>query len=145
MNIARFHDWPERLAQYLADNSSRPFEWGTYDCCLFAANVFEVLTGVDPAKELRGTYSSARQAAVILSEHGCMEALVEELLQPFAAETVPVLCAQRGDVVLVKNHSQVLGEYALAIVGMDGKLVIPAEHGLISIPLNNSAIKAWRI
>jgi hypothetical protein len=145
MNIPRVHDWPERLAQYLAENCSRPFEWGSFDCCLFAANVFEVLTGMDPAKELRGSYSSAREAAVTLARHGGMESLIEEVLKPFAAETVPVLCAQRGDVVLVKNHSQVLGEYAIAVVGMDGQLVIPSEQGLISIPLNNSAVKAWRI
>lgn len=144
MKAPRHYDWPERLGQYLQDCSERPFVWGQHDCCLFAADVIQTLTGVDPAAELRGTYESALGAARVIKDNGGFEGFIDSLAAKLEVEEIHPGLAQRGDVVMVKSENQLLGEMALAVVGLDGKLVVPGERGLITLP-SDTAVKAWRI
>lgn len=144
----RFHDWPERFANYLRECRDKEFAWGAHDCVLFAANVVEVLTGVDPAKEVRGVYDDARSALEFIRDGGGLEKLVDAVLESCGLlAVIPPGLAQRGDVVLLRNHRQApwAGEYALAVVGLDGALLVPAAKGLERLPLDEAAVKAWRI
>ncbi len=42
-------DWPARLRTIIEAARERPFSWGQHDCCLFASDAIEAMTGVDPA------------------------------------------------------------------------------------------------
>jgi hypothetical protein len=86
-----------------------PFEWGRHDCCIFAADAIEVMTGVDMAECLRG-YTTALGAARRARLHGAGPA------DPFGVESWPALAfleeippsfARRGDLILVSSvHSR---------------------------------------
>ena len=45
------------LATFLREHAASPLVWGEDDCSLFVANWLRASRGVDPALDLRGTYS----------------------------------------------------------------------------------------
>ena len=84
---------------------TRPFSYGDHDCCLFAANVVEAMTGVDPATEWRGRYCSKRGAYQFIQELGGLGKLVSSVFgEPVCRNQV-----HKGDLALME------------IVGVDGK------------------------
>lgn len=50
----RRDDWRARLSAFIADRRDDPFAWGSRDCCLFAADAVEAMTGADFAVRFRG-------------------------------------------------------------------------------------------
>ncbi|MGP9796210.1 DUF6950 family protein [Halomonas sp. 86] len=92
----RYRDWTTQLHATIKAASERPFSWGEFDCCLFAADCCVAICGIDPAAEYRGRYTSEMGAKRVLSNtHGSLEAAWDACF-----ERVPVKMAQRGDVVL---------------------------------------------
>ena len=131
----RYQDWPERLHQIVADSHVKPFAWGQHDCCLFAANVVMELIGVDPAAELRGTYSTALEAARILKDRGGVREIASTVLHE-----IPPMTAQRGDVVMV--HTDAHGD-ALAVC-LGAHCAAPGVESLQYLPMSRS-VAAWRV
>jgi hypothetical protein len=124
--------WESKLAEYLENVG--PFEWGQNDCCLFAANAVEVITGTDPAKKYRG-YKTKLGAAKKLKDLGIEGAWSKEFGDPIN----PKLC-KRGDVVLFQNgQEQSIG------VCMGTKFAAIAEEGLIMLDMQKHAIMGWKI
>lgn len=139
--MKRFEDWPTRLDAFFLSRKNEPFVWGKNDCCLFAADAIVAMTGEDFAARFRGTYDDLKSAVKILREMGkSISGLASDLAK---LEEIPILFAQRGDVVLIDGE---LGE-SLGIVALDGVSIagpgVDAE-GLIFLPINVSK-KAWRI
>src|SRR5579875_1052465 len=114
MSLKRTQHWVTReLDAYLRDTASKPFAWGSNDCCLFAANAIEAMTGVDIADDFRGKYTDeasafaliklvtggstvADAAAYCANKHGLKEWLNKD------GKPTP-LRALRGDLVVVDN------------------------------------------
>ncbi len=132
---ARLIDWPELLAAFVESRRDAPFSWGGNDCCLFAADAVQAMTGTDPAADVRGTYSTALAAAHLLDELGGVEAIAAARLGP----EVPVALAGRGDAVAIDaGQGMSLGIYIGAHVA------VPAADGLAFLPVAQAA-RAWRI
>ena len=127
----RLDGWEKRLNEYLS--TVGPFEWGTNDCCLFAANAVVVITGKDYAKEYRG-YKTAKGALSKLKDLG-----VEGVATKALGEPKPPAFAQRGDVVAVKTGDEI----ALGIC-IGAKIAAVGQDGLIMLPLSE-ALKAWSV
>lgn len=109
-----------------------PFEWGTLDCCLFAANVVRDLTGVDYAADFRDMYDTETGALKIIAAHGSME----EFLHNMLGDSQAPLTARRGDFVLGQPENPALGI-------CDGSgAVFKAPDGLTRLPLAD-CIRAW--
>lgn len=141
MAVLRFQDWTSRLDAVLRETANRGLEYGQLDCCMFSANVVLAMTGFDPAHDLRGKYDSEESAYALMREkfNGGIEKTVSALARRSGFEEIPVLMAQRGDVLLVGNR----GRQASGIVGMDGQAVIfPKE--LTHLPIRH-ARRAWRV
>jgi len=135
--LVRLAHWPEQLAALLFARLSMPFAWGANDCCLFAADAVQATTGADPAAHLRGSYSTAPQAARVLATHGGVRAIATQALgQPLPN---PAL-AQRGDVVCVPLD----GRDTLGVVAGDGQWCAPGEHGLVYRPMAEVQT-AWKV
>lgn len=111
-----------------------PFVWGWNDCAVFAASCVEAVTGEDPAADLRGTYSTAFEAADVLQGLGGLESIADARLGP----PVNPKLAQVGDIAMC----QVEGRDALAVV-MGSHLLAPGESGLVPVPILE-ARKVWR-
>lgn len=135
----RVSNWPRHLADYLESRHDMPFEWGKNDCCLFVADWLVILTGIDPADELRGTYDDAATAGVILESHGGLESMVSARFAADGWHDEPPVFAQRGDIVTCDTPDGVgLGVCAGSTIAMPGK------SGLVHAPMT-LARKAWRI
>lgn len=138
--MARLPDWEQRLADFVAGNADRPFEWGAWDCILMACAAVEAMTGVDPAAEYRGRYSDAKGAARALRELG-QGTLARTVDAEF--EACPVGKAGRGDLVLVDGSIGIcMGGFGLFVGEVeDGDGIAP---GLIRIPRNDFEA-AWKV
>jgi len=124
MKLVRFHDYPERLAEFIESRRSMPFEWGVTDCCLFAADGVLAQTGIDLAANWRG-YSTAREAAGLIQRVGGLAAFAEALTEK------PVGRAFRGEVVLVELD----GRDTFGLVAGNGHWCGPGESGIVFRPM----------
>ena len=92
----RKRDWTTQLAHTIKAAIERPFSWGEFDCCLFAADCAVAVCGADPAEAYRGKYSSEAGAKRLLKKlHGSLEAAWDACF----ARVQPGLI-QRGDIAL---------------------------------------------
>ena len=130
----RHPDWPGRLDAVVSAAARRRFRYGDFDCCLFAADVVNAITGVDRAAELRG-YRSRRQALVILERAGGFVPLVTRLLGP----AIPAAQAGRGDVIF--GYPIVDGAVGVCL----GRSVAFAGPKGVSFYPRSVAALAWRI
>lgn len=130
----RVHHWGSSLAALVAARMHQPFAYGQQDCSLFAADCVLITTGADPAADLRGTYSTETEAALIVKNGGGLAAIAAARL---GAEIAPRL-AQVGDIAMC----QVEGRDALVVV-MGSHLLGPGKAGLVSLPVS-AARKVWR-
>lgn len=92
----RYRDWTTRLSEVIKAASERPFSWGEFDCCLFAADCAAAVCGTDPAQAYRGTYKTEAGAKRALKKnHGSLEAAWDACFT-----RVPPAFIQRGDVAM---------------------------------------------
>jgi hypothetical protein len=140
------HERVKSLVAFVAANKDARFEWGKWDCALFAASGIQAMTGTDIASDFRNGYtdeagamatikavcggtSVADAAAYCASKHN-----LKELAHP--------LMAQRGDLVIVEDS----GRLVAGLVNSNGRHVVAAgQSGLNTrIPIGNVK-RAWRI
>ena len=142
--MVRLSDWQSRLSTYLVSCAHTPFRYGHLDCGLFVAGAIQAISGVDVAKELRGKYktrSEALEQITLLCGSPTMEAVAVYLANENGFPEVPVLCAQRGDPVVLKSGRR----STLGIIAMHGTEVLtPYRHGILRVPLS-LATRAFRI
>jgi hypothetical protein len=133
----RHRDWSIRLNKYIEEHFDTPFEWGEFDCCLFAADAVMAMTDIDFAEEFRGHYATAIGAKRILRKtgKGSIKQTVESKFGPMKSR----LSAGRGDIVLINTS---WGE-ALGIVAA-GKIWAPSENGLTTMSMQ-CALGCWRV
>ena len=136
--IERLPNWPEAFAAALAHVQNTPFEWGKNDCCLFACNVVEAITGTDLAGPFRG-YKNRAEAFKVIKGYGGIGKLAESVAQKYGIPEIEPLKARRGDVCLFNNGN---GE-TLGICR--GDLVLaPSKEKLDGLPVSK-VLRAWEI
>ena len=132
--LTRLRDWPERLDALLRARAETPFAWGHNDCCIFAADVVQALTGHDPMRALRGLYASRRDAQRLLGTLGGFEATITGVLGP----RISSMQVTVGDVLLIHNA----GREMLAVCN-GVSAVAPGRAGLVAVPVVDVRA-AWR-
>lgn len=127
--LTKHNRWPATtLAEYITAALTRPFEWGTHDCVLFAARWLEYQTGKDYLSDLP-KWSTKEEAEAILKEGGGLQKMVDERL-----ERVDVNYAVEGDLAF---HQDALRLFS------GGQICGPSESGLLFFS-RMEAICAWR-
>lgn len=127
-------DWHNRLIAVIRAAEKRPFLWGEHDCCLFAADCAEAMTGDNFAEGWRGTYDSETGAKKALLRGG---GSLEKVLAKYLDE-VPVKMAQRGDIAIVESAGT---RCAGVIYG--GGVWVPGETSLVCLRVK--PMSAWRV
>lgn len=127
-------DWHNRLIAVIRAAEKRPFLWGEHDCCLFAADCAEAMTGDNFADGWRGTYDSETGAKKALLRGG---GSLENVLAKYLDE-VPVKMVQRGDIAIVENAGT---RCAGVIYG--GAVWVPGETGLVCLRIK--PLSTWRV
>jgi hypothetical protein len=134
------------LSRFLNDAAGRPFQWGDWDCLLWLAEWVRVNRGIDPAADLRGSYSTMLGAARIVRAGRGMVRLVGDRVSAFGLASAKF--GARGDIAIVPvagPGSEHFGNVAGAIL-MDGTAALICQDGLLFNRLADSPpIAAWRI
>lgn len=130
----RVNGWETALAAVVAERRKDTFELGKNDCCLFAADCVQAVTGVDPAASLRG-YIGTIGAARVLRENGGLTGILNSRF-----EQIDVRIAQRGDVVVVTGDD---GKELMAVV-VGKTAVAPAPAGVAHFN-SDRWLSAWRV
>lgn len=139
-HVVRREDWLSRLSALLIAMKGRAFAWGENDCCTFAADAIEAVTGLNPVPDLRGSYSTRVGAMRWLADRGYagLAPALDALCGGVKLSTP--LMARRGDIVLVQ-------EFGLGVVDGTGATVacLAADHdGLVPLPLRSARV-GWAI
>lgn len=140
--LTRCSGWEGMLNAHIEKHLTLPQEWGKYDCCLFTCDWILACTGVDPAKDFRGTYKTKVGAyRAIKAFAGDLQGVAERIFAELNMDPVAPLMGRRGDVVMVKGN----GGNALGIIDMSGRAVaVQGKDGLEFVPAVH-ALKAWRV
>jgi len=128
-------DWQLQLSAFVQERSDRPFDWGSNDCCTFAAGAVEALTGRNPMAGIE-SYATEFGALRMVEEGGGLHALATSLL---GASVSPLLAAV-GDVVLVMNA----GREMLAVCNGTNAIAPGMSGGIVALGMN-AALAAWKI
>ncbi|NWO06875.1 MAG: hypothetical protein HLX50_14620 [Alteromonadaceae bacterium] len=132
--MKRLNDWPTQLANFLLEKQKQPFEWGSNDCCLFAADAILAMGGRDVAKDVRGRYKTAIGAHRIMKKLGSgslVELLTQRLGEPDGLIT-------RGSIIVVESN----GELVAGVFYQ--KPWALTERGLQGMPLE-SIVQSWSL
>jgi hypothetical protein len=141
--MTRVKQWEKVLAAQLKAARSKSFEWGVFDCCLFAADVVQALTGVDLMSEFRGKYDTELSAYRLIRTSGGddLYAAVSKQTTAQGMTEINPRTAQRGDLVLVNSADR----QAMGVVGLDGRFAVcaamPSGVTLVAMP---DWLHAWR-
>jgi hypothetical protein len=142
--MIRLNDWQSRLSEYLTSCAQQRFRYGVLDCGLFVAGAIAAMTDVDVAAELRGKYSSRREAFASIQRlcgRPTMPAVADYLAARFEIAETPVAFAQRGDPVQLRRGRAA----SLGLVAMHGtEILTPFADGLLRLPISH-ATRAWHI
>ncbi len=130
----RIENWPTVLMDMVEKAESEPFVWGKNDCCLWVADVVLAITSRDFAVNLRGKYSTEKEATLLYDGY-----TLKHLIGSILGASVSVNFAQRGDVVMCKFKA---GETLGICIG--AKAVFKTETGIIQVPILRCDF-AWRI
>jgi hypothetical protein len=142
--LTRHSNWQTDLQRFLESRCFTPFRHGSFDCCLFVCGAIEAMTGVDAGAPLRGQYDSYERGLRVVAKYAgraSVEAFIERLSIEHNMPEVPPLCAQRGDVVLLRHAP----DFSLAFIGLDGNVLgASLLRGFERVSLN-LAVRAWRV
>ena len=142
MPTPRNPDWPEKLADVIRNSQTRRFEYGTFDCCLFANDAIRAMTGVDIMHGLRGVYRDADSAHRVIKQFGVsLDDAVGYVASTYGWRKwdVPTK-ARRGDLALVDLR----GNPAAGIVTTAGVVGPDRRGGLLTLPTRH-ILAAWSV
>jgi len=144
MHLTRLPCWQSALDDFLTAHRERRFQYGVWDCCLFACDAIEVMTGVDVAVQFRGRYHSRTEALRAIRDYAgevSVRAVAERVTEAYAMPQVHILRARRGDVALIRRPR----DYSLGIVALNGTDVVTVTpQGLQRIALSN-VVCGWHV
>jgi hypothetical protein len=146
MPLKRKLHWDTRhLHQFFLDTANTQFEWAKNDCCIFAANAIEAITGVDIADDFRGKYtdqlSALRLIATVTGGSTVADAAAHCATKHGLVEHAYPLMAKRGDLVVIDNG----GTLIAGVVHLNGMHVISVgESGAVRLPIT-SVVRSWSL
>ena len=125
----RCNDWEKRLVSTIQAHDA-PFAWCGNDCCQFALDVVEAVTGRHVAHDYR--YTNKRGALMLMKRAGGVVGIVDGILNRTDRP-------MRGDIVADEYE----GKFCLGVcLGAVSAFISPV--GMEYKPLSNLSI-AWRI
>lgn len=102
--MARVDNWHSKLTAHINARRTRKFEFGYHDCVQWVASCVYVVTGVDHAASVKGTYSSGESAyRALLKNTTAMN--LKELFATKFGEPQHIAFAREGDVVYKNSNA----------------------------------------
>lgn len=138
--MQRISDWEKVLHEQVLAAQKKQFQWGTFDCAMFACDCVQAIAGVDPAAAYRGKYANESAAKEIIGANFLKFA--HGIAMASGMDPIHRGYARRGDVVLV-NNGTMLG--ALGIVSHRGDFAwCAAQKGLARVSSHRWLV-GWKV
>ena len=129
--MTRLRNWTVNLNRVISSYTDTPFQWGVFDCCVFASECCNAICGKDPYAEFRGRYSTKIGAyRIIKNSYGSLEAVLDSYFQK-----IDINFVQRGDICTYGDGD------GLAV--FNNGWFSTAESGVRRI--NIEPLNAWRV
>ncbi|MCW2763970.1 MAG: 19, gp19 [Marmoricola sp.] len=136
---------------YMAECMSKRFQWGTFDCFLFAAGAVQAKTGVDHMANLRG-YGDETSAAILLQDRfgtlNLRDVFLEVAGHANAKQVPHIQAAYNGDIACVQwphkfeKASVINQSTGLGVVYRD-KVYACAPGGVFRVPPTHRVLDIW--
>lgn len=137
--MKRLPDWDIKLSEFLKENRERDFEWGKWDCCIFANACLKAISGKDVIpKTLKWTDEESAFKA-IKEYGGTLDKALEKAALAAGMEAVDVNFVTTGDLVVVMDENKPVAGIS------DGSRVMSPSDGGYAFSLPSTIEKAWRI
>jgi len=139
MSIKKLPDWDVRLRAFLKENRERDFEWGEWDCCIFADLCIQEMSGqrVIPESLTWHDEESAMRAIVDYSE--TLDKGLEKACLAAGMVIIKPQYITTGDVVVVLNENKPVAGIS------DGTRVMSPSDGGYAFSMPSTVEGAWRI
>ncbi len=125
--MKRISTWEINLIGFIDSIRSKPFRWGSWDCCQMCGEAVKAMTGHNPVTDAFGKYDDIKTALNAIKAHGQRNLL--DTLKDVLGPALPIHNAMRGDVVYtVRDDGPVIG----MCLGQQSVFVEP--DGLIEYP-----------
>ena len=125
------------LTSYLHRQAGQRFAWGRSDCATFIADWVALLTGIDAAAHVRGTYTDAGSAELHFARFGGLARAVGSAMRRagFRMTQTPIA----GDVAVVR-----FGPILACAIWTGARWVYRGDRGLV-LSSHGRAVAIWRI
>jgi hypothetical protein len=130
----RRQDWPQRLAEYLKERRSTPFQWGTNDCLVYACDAVERMTDEDPLEDIRGTWSNEFGARRVVVEMDGLPRWIGDRFRRLRS----VLEAQDGDIGILAESD----DWNTVLLCVGAYWAGPSPAGMVMLPINDPQVIA---
>ena len=150
--MTRIDRWEIKLQKFFFSRFHEPFKWGVNDCCSFAFDSIETITGVDICKWSRGRYKARGKAFKVLSEFagGSIVETWDKLAKDNGLKEIPAAEINAGDVVTMKVSpldpiaGRLSNGVTVGIKTFKEGFFSPGRDGLI-LSIEPEIVKAWRV
>lgn len=100
--------WEIDFIRFIDSIRTKPFAWGSWDCCQMCGEAVKAITGHNPVEETFGKYDDIKTALRAIRAHGQHNLL--DTLKVILGPALPIHQAMRGDVVYtVRGGGPVIG------------------------------------
>ena len=134
----RVRDWQTRFEALINAKINAPFVWGQNDCCTFAGDAVEAVTGMSPMASWPDKYQNQIGAMKVVKKHGGIRAIGDKVFGPFI---VPFM-AQVGDIGCFVEPSAE-GDGQTFAVWCGSAWMCPGADGLMTVR-EDAITSAWR-
>lgn len=141
MKYLKYPNYKEMLFDFLQTiKNSIDFEWGNYDCCLFAAKCLESFTDLEISHKFDGTYNDEESARKIIKKFGNdVSDIAQFFAKKYGFKEIDTSYARIGDLLCRQGlEGKMLG----ICLGKYGLFV--GKKGLYSV-ITLTCLKAWEI
>lgn len=138
----RHKDWQVNFWAHLKAAREKPFEWGEFDCVMFATSCIDVVMGTDYFQQakVRYPYDTEEKALEWMNKVGGITGLVSS----FLGDPGPWGQLSVGDICIVKPMPLVGTTIEMLCVHDGTNLVGVARKGIARVPFQY-AIHGWRL
>jgi len=131
-------DWQNIFIEFIEENRFKKFEWGKWDCCLFADACIKAMTGesVIPATLKWNNKETAQEAIVNYGK--TLNGALTKACKAKKIKQIKPIYVTTGDLVLFKEETELVG------ISDGFNILAPSDNGL-NVKSHDLIKKVWRI
>lgn len=135
----KLEQWEIKLSDLLKENRERDFEWGTWDCCMFANACLEAISGKGIIPDEMKWDSELSAFKAIKDYGGTLDKALEKAALAAGMVPVKVQYVTTGDLVVIMDNNKPVAGIS------DGSRIMSPSDGGYAFSLPSKIEAAWRI